>query len=62
MTNNNQIKGILSVTPQDTSKLPSYEYLHDLAVNQATKIYMLRQIIDKAIDCIEKNKLNGNKN
>lgn len=58
-TNKNQIKGILSVTPQDTSKLPSYEYLHNLAINQATKIYMLRQIIDKAIECINEMQENA---
>ena len=39
--NEKQVKTILSVRPADTKSLPSYEYLEQLTINQATKIYML---------------------
>ena len=39
--NEKQVKTILSVRPADTKALPSYEYLAQLTINQATKIYML---------------------
>ena len=46
------IKNILSITPADTSNLPSYEYLQRLSINQATEILMLQQRITRAIEYI----------
>lgn len=41
----NQIEGILSVTPEDVTAIPSTDYLHKTAVNYAAKCIKLEDTI-----------------
>lgn len=51
--NEEQIKAILSVRPANKLDMVSYEYLEELSINQATKIYVLEQENKELIEILK---------
>lgn len=56
MNKEKYIKTILSVKPANPSSRPSYEYLEQLVINQATNIILLKQERDKYKSIVEELK------